>query len=244
MADPRRDPARRRLRFYFRATTQENEAGRGCGARSASRGGARAGSSRSYLRILVSARGRVLGILAVLVGHDGRDVASGEFSSHVRVDDETIFTAASRDEHPGRGPRAERPRRDADGRFDFDRAQLVGRARRTRCGTRRVQSAPPRARDAMSWRFSPTKDPRRRHTFQVSSMAPAEFLVASSALFSRGLSVRPAETYSSPCRSPCRSPSARAFPGHARGSACTSRSSHYPSTLHPGLRRFTTRHAP
>ena len=157
--DPRRDPARRRLRFILGQQRGENEAGRGCGARSASGAALARGSSRSYLRILVSARGRVLGILAVLVGHDGRDVASGEFSSHVRVDDETIFTAASRDEHPGRGPRAERPRA-MDGRFDFDRAQLVGRARRTRCGTRRVQSAPRAIWNAMSWRFSPTQKTR------------------------------------------------------------------------------------
>ena len=129
----------------------------------------------------------------------------------------TIFTAASRDEHPGRGPRAERPRA-MDGRFDFDRAQLVGRARRTRCGTRRVQSAPRARWNAMSWRFSPTQKTRdddthfRCHRRQQQSSSTRKL----SALFSRGLSVRPAETYGSPCRSPCRSPSARAFPGHAR----------------------------
>lgn len=42
------------------------------------------GRSRAYLRILVPARGGVLGILAVLLGHVGRDVASGEFKSRPR----------------------------------------------------------------------------------------------------------------------------------------------------------------
>ena len=136
----------------FRATTRKKRGGRGGGARSA-----------SGRRSRGDVRGRTCGYSFPPAGGywgywpycwDMLVATSPRAnSSHVRVDDETIFTAASRDEPPGRGPRAERPRA-MDERSEIDRAPLGGRARRTRRGTRRGRRAPRARWNAMSWRFS------------------------------------------------------------------------------------------
>jgi hypothetical protein len=68
----------------FRATTRKKRGGSGWWGTERFGAALARGSSRAYLRILVPARGGVLGILAVLLGHVGREVASGEFKSRPR----------------------------------------------------------------------------------------------------------------------------------------------------------------
>ena len=129
------------------------------------------GSSRSYLRPR-SARGRVLGILAVLVGHDGRDVASGRLKSRPRRRRDDFHRCLTR-RAPGTRTAGRATSRDGRAvRLRLRAARRTSEANEMRYTPSSKRAASDMECDELAI-FTHPKDPRRRHTNRSDTMAPA-----------------------------------------------------------------------